>query len=186
MKAFKLKTMVFYLVFYLIVVSCQNQTTDGYNPNDTVYINEEVNTDTIKQNIEEPTGGMKLTPIVTPRDSEKAIQYKDSALTLLIRGGNLQEAKYMADQAIYNSPDDADSWYIRGNINQKLVRYTNALEDFNKAIEIKPDHFDAIKKAAILSSKTGDEGMACYYLWKGCNMGDPEACEGVEKFCKNK
>lgn len=186
MKVFKLKTIGFCLVSILIVTSCQNQNTDGYNPNDTIYIEENINSDTIVEHAEEPTGGMKLVPIVTPKDSTKAIQYKDSALTLLIRHGNLQDAKYMADQAIYNNPDDADSWYIRGNINQKLVRYNDALEDFNKAIEIKPDHFDAIKKAAILSSKTGDEGMACYYLWKGCNMGDPEACEGVEKFCNNK
>lgn len=173
--------------FCFITLSCQNHTnSDSVNNDlfltDTVQIKD---TTTVKE-VQQPTGGLKLKPIVLPpRDSIKAIQYKDSAITLLIRNGNLWDAKYMADEAIYNNPEDADSYYIRGNIYQKLVRYDNALEDFQKALEIKPNHIDAIKKIAVISSKTGDEGLACYYLWRACNMGDPEACEGAEKFCNN-
>ena len=59
----------------------------------------------------------------------------------------------MADVAIYNNPEDADSYYIRGNIFQKLVRYEDALEDFDKALELKPNHIDAIKKLPLYPQK---------------------------------
>lgn len=172
------------MLICIVIISCQNQPKD-YNEHEAVITDTIVESDTVKE-IVPPTGGMKLTPIIVPRDSIKAIQYKDSAISLLIHNGNLMDAKYMADNAIYNNPQDADSWYIRGNINQKLVRDNEALEDFLKALELKPDHMDAIKKCAILSSKTGNDGMRCYYLWKACNLGDPEACEGVRRFCNNK
>jgi tetratricopeptide (TPR) repeat protein len=175
-----------FIPFYLLFLSCQNHTSSEISDTDIIIDTVKPNDTVIAKDTTQGTGGLKLTPIVVPRDSLKAIQYKDSALTLLINRGNLMDARYMAENAIYHNPHDADSWYICGNINQKLLRYDEALEAFHKAIEIKPNHLDAIKKAAILSSKKGDNNMACIYLWRACNMGDPDACEGVEKFCNTK
>lgn len=175
-----------YIPFCLIILSCQNHTNSDSIDNDLFLTDTAKIETTATVKVVQSTGGYKLKPIVLPpRDSLKALQYKDSAITLLVRNDNLWDAKYMADEAIYNNPKDADSYYIRGNIYHKLLRYENALEDFQKALGIKPNHMDAIKKIAIISSKTGDKDLVCYYLWRACNMGDQEACEGAERFCNN-
>lgn len=169
------------LVISGVVISCQNSGTNPDNitiVRDTVFI-----TDTIVKEVEKPTGGMKLVPIVYERDTIKAAMLKDEGLRLLIDNGNLLDAKYKIEESMLYNNKDANSWYIYGSINQKMNKYNEALFAYKQCIELDPAHIDAIMKCAVVAGKIGDQFSACVYLHQACNLGDPNACEGVRKFC---
>ncbi|MEL1246133.1 tetratricopeptide repeat protein [Flavobacterium sp. DGU11] len=173
-----------YILFCIGVISCQKQPNNDYNPNDTIITDSIKVTDTIRK-AENPTGGMKLVPIVYERDTIKAAILKDEGLRLLLNKENLLDAKYKTEESLMYNNQDANTWYVLGNINQQMNKYDEALFAYKHAIELDPAHIDAIMKCAIVAGKTGDQFSACVYLHQACNLGDPEACEGVRKYCNN-
>lgn len=175
----------FYLVFCIILLSCQEHIKNDYNPDETI-VTETIKdvTDTVKE-VEPSTGGMKLVPIVHERDTIKAAMLKDEGLRLLINNGNLLDAKYKTEESLLYNNKDANTWYVLGNINQRMNKYDEALFAYKQAIELDPAHIDAIMKCAIVAEKTGDQFSACVYLHQACNLGDPKACEGVRMYCNN-
>jgi protein O-mannosyl-transferase len=58
--------------------------------------------------------------------------------TTLFYQGEIQESLYHYDEAAKIAPNDPDAYLNRGIVYTKLGQYQNALEDFNKAIELKP------------------------------------------------
>ncbi len=53
--------------------------------------------------------------------------------------GNLSQALSHCDQAINKDPTDDYIYFIRGRINYLFDKYLEAINDFNKSIEIFPD-----------------------------------------------
>ncbi|MFY0482410.1 tetratricopeptide repeat protein [Flavobacterium sp. PLA-1-15] len=183
-----MKILFAFIVFFSFT-SCQNSVKPDYDIND-IYVEtdslenlpkEKPITDTVIEN-----RGMVVKPIIYERDTVKAIELKNTALDLLINNGNLRNAQSKIYQSIMYNPQDADALYILGNIEEKMVKYDEAYKSYTRAIELNPNHIDAIMKCAILASKTETKFSSCYYLHQACNLGDPKACEGVAKFCTNK
>lgn len=112
-----------------------------------------------------------------------AENHNDMAIDELMNGNN-QTALYEINQAIKINPKNANYYYIRGMILQKMNDFNKALIDYKKAILLNPKHSDATLKCAIIYAKLNDKTKSCEYFKRACELGDNKACEGYYKFCK--
>ena len=64
-------------------------------------------------------------------------------LNLYLSSGKDLEASAQIDQAITNDPQNPNLYYAKGVLNDKMNKPDIARTAYMKAIEIKPDHFDA-------------------------------------------
>ncbi len=65
---------------------------------------------------------------------------KANALTLK---GDIKAAAQEAEKAIQLAPQNAETWYMKGSIDQAQGKLAEALKSYDKALTIKPDYFDA-------------------------------------------
>lgn len=79
--------------------------------------------------------------------------------------------------------NEADSYYIRGNIFQAKNLLEKAKTDYLKAIKLNPNHRDAMAKCAIIYGMQKDMNNFCYYAKKACSLGSQEACDMTKRFC---
>lgn len=108
--------------------------------------------------------------------------HNDNAIDELMLGNN-QTALYEINQALKISPKNANYYYIRGMILEKMNDFNKALIDYKKAFLLNPNHTDATLKCGVLYAKLNDKTRACEYFKKACNLGESIACEGYYKFC---
>ncbi|MCC7331130.1 MAG: tetratricopeptide repeat protein [Flavobacteriales bacterium] len=64
-------------------------------------------------------------------------------LDIYIAEGNHSEALENLDLAIKNNPKNEVLYFARGTVFENLKQPENAIKDYNKAIELKPEYFDA-------------------------------------------
>ncbi len=64
-------------------------------------------------------------------------------LNIYLTSGKDKEAALQIDQAIANDPKNANLYYAKGVLNDKIGNADIARDAYKSAIEIKPDHFDA-------------------------------------------
>lgn len=64
-------------------------------------------------------------------------------LNIYLSGGKDKEASGQIDQAIANDPQNANLYYAKGVLNDKLGNAESSRASYKKAIELKPDFFDA-------------------------------------------
>ena len=62
--------------------------------------------------------------------------------------------------AIKLNPEDAEIHYNRGNPYFMLEEYQKAFDNYDKAIELDPEHIDAKKFREIALKKLGDQGKS--------------------------
>lgn len=62
---------------------------------------------------------------------------------VLLRKNDFEGAALYADQAILMAPDNADTWFIKASIKHAKYDLNNALNDYDKALQIDPEHLDA-------------------------------------------
>ena len=55
-----------------------------------------------------------------------------------MESGNFQEALSFFEQALLTNPQDADLWNLKGTALRSMGRYEEAIESFNKSLEIEP------------------------------------------------
>jgi tetratricopeptide (TPR) repeat protein len=108
--------------------------------------------------------------------------YHNSALTLLINGDYENSLKTI-NKSIAINPNNADSYYIRGNVYQKQTKYSDALSEYQRAIKLNPNHTDAIMKCGIIFGQSNDRITACKYFKKACDLGDNDGCGAYNRFC---
>ena len=92
------------------------------------------------------------------------IDLSNAEWKLTLSSGKEAEASVQIDQAIINDPKNPDLYYAKGVLNDKLGKPDIARMAYLKAIEIKPDHFDAnynlgamlFNEAAELVNKAND------------------------------
>lgn len=126
----------------------------------------------------------KEEPVEKPVDTVLANKLHDQALALLIEKRDLQTANDLIHKAIEYNPNNADSYYVLGNIYQLQGLNMPALEALKMAININPRHVDAIMKSAIIYGKAGDMINCCAQFKRACELGDQNGCIGVTKACK--
>lgn len=103
--------------------------------------------------------------------------HKDKAIDELMRG-NKQIALIEINEALNLNPKNADCYYIRGMILEKMNDFNKALTDYKKTLDLNPKHKDATMKCGIMYAKLNDKSKACEYLKMACELGEPKACEG--------
>ena len=75
-----------------------------------------------------------------------------------IEGDNPQHALDLLEEYVLSHPDDPKAWYLLGLGKQKLGDYQASIEDFTKAIELKPNYFEAyISRSASEEKVKGSE-----------------------------
>lgn len=60
-----------------------------------------------------------------------------------LQSGNSEKALENLNTAITNDPKNAVLYFARGTVNENLKNTDNAIADYKKALEIKPDYYDA-------------------------------------------
>ncbi|WP_297869551.1 tetratricopeptide repeat protein [uncultured Flavobacterium sp.] len=111
-----------------------------------------------------------------------AENHNDKAIDELMLGNN-KTALYEINQALKINPKNANYYYIRGMILQKMNDLNKALIDYKKTLSLNSKHIDATIKCAIVYAKLNDKTKSCEYFKKACDLGDSKACEGYYKFC---
>lgn len=174
-------------MFSLSVFSCNNKTNQENvieSAFEEVTIEEpsnQIDSTTVQEKvvISEEISKKETVSNYNPEDYSK---FHDNALTLLMNG-DLDNALIDINKALEINPNKADSYYVRGNINQQKGNLNDALNDFLKAIDLNPKHSDATMKCAIVYGKQNNRNMSCIYMKKACDLGASDACSGYSKFC---
>lgn len=99
---------------------------------------------------------------------EKSRNYFDEGVKLMMQKGQFQEAEVAFTNAIKYDKGNPELYYYRGcarfnGANFNAERYRDAIKDFEKAIEIKPDYADAYFSLGRTYSFMHDFDMSCYY-----------------------
>jgi len=84
--------------------------------------------------------------VASPEPGSAQQQRREDAFRLH-REERWEEAVARYDQLLRESERDAELHYYRGVVHWKLSRPDQALEDFRRAIELEPTHFDAHRNA---------------------------------------
>lgn len=86
--------------------------------------------------------------------------------------------------AIELDSENPNLYYLRGSAYQKNNEMFNATRDFEKSIELNPYNSDPYMKLAIVYGKSGDKIKSCSFMSKACELGNNEACNGYDRFCR--
>jgi Tfp pilus assembly protein PilF len=116
------------------------------------------------------------------QNNNTADNHNDKAIDELMLGNN-QTALHQINQALKINPRNANYYYIRGMILQKMNDLSKALLDYKKSLSLNPNHIDATLKCAIVYAKLNDKTKSCEYFKRACELGYNKACEGYYKFC---
>lgn len=181
-----MKKIFFSTLIVLSLFSCNNKASNGNIIEPTIdkvvveeYKNSLDSTSLQEENKVSEEIAEKPKTELNPEDYSK---FHDNALTLLMNG-DLDNALIDINKALEIRPNEADSYYVRGNINQQKGNLDDALDDFVMAIGFNPRHSDATMKCAIIYGKQNNRTMSCIYMKKACDLGVSEACSGYSRFC---
>ena len=78
------------------------------------------------------------------------------------------------NKSVDNLPDD---------IKDKIEDFKGALEDYNIAIELKPNYSDAYHNRGIVKLELGDKNGACLDWSKAGELGQSKSYEMIKKYC---
>lgn len=123
-----------------------------------------------------------LSDLSYSQNAKTANYHNDKAIDELMNGNN-QTALYEINQAININPKNANYYYIRGMILQKMNDLNKALIDYKKTLSLNSKHIDATMKCAVVYAKQNDKIKSCEYFKRACELGVNKACEGYYKFC---
>ena len=106
-------------------------------------------------------------------DPAKSRLYMDEGVKLMMRYSKFEEAEEALDKAVKYDKHNVEAYYHRGCVRVNMKKFKDAIADFEKAIELKPDFADAyfnIGRAYILLN---DEDRACEYYTLAAQYGRP-------------
>ncbi|MFL5730980.1 MAG: tetratricopeptide repeat protein [Cytophagaceae bacterium] len=88
------------------------------------------------------------------------------------------------NKAIETKPDFLEAYSNRGLLKADLKDYKGAMADYNKAISINPEFSLAISNRGVLKYNMGDKKGACPDWDKARSLGNIQAKDFYEQFCK--
>ena len=92
--------------------------------------------------------------------------YTEEGSKQLLRYSNFEEAEETLTKAIKYDKNNYEAYYYRGCAKVKAQKYREAIADFEKAVELKPDYADAyfnMGRSYFLLNKV-DKACECYKL----------------------
>lgn len=96
----------------------------------------------------------------------KSRQYTEEGSKLMLRYSKYDEAEEVLTKAIKYDKNNFEAYYYRGCTKVNAKKYKEAVADFEKAVELKPDYADAyfsMGRAYFLLNEE-DKACECYKL----------------------
>ena len=112
---------------------------------------------------------------------EKSRMFLDQGIDYLYTS-QIDEAIELFDKAIKCDETNYEAYYYRGCAYSNNYRNEQALKDWNKAIELKPDYADPYFNIGLIYRRRNDNSMACYYFKLAEKYGR-QNMEDYVKFC---
>lgn len=91
----------------------------------------------------------------------------------LLRYSDYEKAEEILTKAIQYDKNNFEAYYYRGCAMVNAMRYNNALADFHKAVEIKPDYADAYFNLGRTYFLMNDQDKACENYKLAAQYGRP-------------
>lgn len=113
---------------------------------------------------------------------EKSRNYFDEGVNLMMRKGDFSQAEKCFTKAIKYDKTNPELYYYRACAKFNAGNYKDAIGDFEKAIEIKPDYADAYFTLGRTYSVLHDTDMSCYYYKMAEKYGRPNLHD-LLKYC---
>jgi len=95
-----------------------------------------------------------------------------------------QSALNDLEQASKISPKEISIFYYKGLLNLSLKNKDEALRNAYLAIELNPNNSIAYQKGGVIKMMCGKEEEACQDWAKADSMGNKDAVELIEQYCK--
>ena len=114
---------------------------------------------------------------------EKARQEIYSGTEQMMRYGDYQAAEKHFDKAIKYDKNNPEAYYGRGCCKANMQQYQDAIVDFQKAVELKPDYADAYFNLGQMYFYINDYDMMCYY-YKLAKENGRDNLEDVMRSCQ--
>jgi len=121
--------------------------------------------------------------LVSCEHPEKARQEIYAGTEQMMRYGDYQAAEKHFDKAIRYDKNNPEAYYGRGCCKANMQRYQEAIVDFQKAIELKPDYANAYFNLGMMYFYINDYDMMCYY-YKLANENGRENMEDLMRSCQ--
>lgn len=114
-----------------------------------------------------------LFALTSCENPDKSRYYMDQGATYMMRYGQYDKAEEALDKAIKYDKHNYEAYYYRGCAKVNAKKYKESLEDFEKAIELKPDYADAYFNIGKVYFLLDDEDKACEYYKLADKYGRP-------------
>lgn len=99
--------------------------------------------------------------------------YVQEGEKLLLRYSEYKKAEETLTKAIKYDKNNFEAYYYRGCARVNAVKYDEAIADFEKAVELKPDYADAYFNLGRTYYMKHDEDKACEYYKLADKYGRP-------------
>ena len=103
----------------------------------------------------------------------KSRQYMDEGAKLMLRYSKFEEAEEAFTKAIKYDKNNYEAYYYRGCAKVNASKHREAIADFEKAVELKPDYADAYFNLGRTYYMLNDEDKACEYYQLAAKYGRP-------------
>lgn len=107
-----------------------------------------------------------LLPLTACENPAKSRVYTEEGSKLLLRYSKFDEAEEALSEAIKYDKHNFEAYYYRGCAKVNAQKYREAIADFEKAIELKPDYADAYFNMgrSYFLLRNEDKACECYKL----------------------
>ena len=103
----------------------------------------------------------------------KSRAFMDEGSKQLLRYSNFDEAEKLLSKAIRYDKQNYEAYYYRGCTRINAKQYQGAIDDLEKAVELKPDYADAYFNLGRTYYMMQDEDKACEYYKLAAKYGRP-------------
>lgn len=106
-------------------------------------------------------------------NTAKSRLYTEEGSKQLLRYSDFKKAEETLTKAIKYDKNNFEAYYYRGCAKVNAMKYQDAIEDFLKAVELKPDYADAYFNLGRTYYMIHDEDKACEYYKLANQYGRP-------------
>ena len=124
---------------------------------------------------------LSLIALTCCKNPAKSRIYTEEGSKLLLRYSQFKEAEETLTKAISYDKSNFEAYYYRGCAKVNALKYDEAIADFEKAIELKPDYADAYFNIGIAYHLKLDEDKACEYYRLAEQYGRPNMEDYLKK-----
>ena len=111
-------------------------------------------------------------------DSNGVLQDIDFDLNFYLAAAYSKNEQYSEAEEIYNAilalKQDEDAYFLRGNVRMVLGNYSNAMDDFDKVVEMSPSDYDRLIEIYEVLTYFGHEEVGRDYLRVALNNGSKQ------------